>query len=71
MFFSKAPLAMGYVYALEGKLPPESAAALCYAKYVPQWPAGLNRNEKMIPQILRRMPCSSTPSTPWTPSSTW
>ena len=54
VFFSKAPLAMGYVYALEGKLPPESAAALCYTKYVPQWPAGLNRNEKVIPQILRR-----------------
>ena len=54
VFFSKAPLAMGYVYALEGKLPPESAAALCYTKYTPQWPAGLNRNEKMIPQILRR-----------------
>ena len=35
----KHPLAMGYVYALEGKLPPESAAALCYTKYTPQWPA--------------------------------
>ena len=54
VFFSKTPLAMGYVYALEGKLPPESAAALCYPKYTPKWPAGLNKNEKMIPQILRR-----------------
>ena len=54
VFTCKAPLAMGYVYALEGKLPPESAAALCYPKYTPQWPASLHRGEKMIPQILRR-----------------
>ncbi|MEQ2457223.1 polyphosphate kinase 1 [Flavonifractor hominis] len=54
VFLSKSPLAMGYVYALESKLPPESAAALCYDKYTPKWPAGLNRTEKMIPQILRR-----------------
>ena len=54
VFVSKAPLSMGYVYALEGKLPPESAAALCYPKYTPQWPAWLHKGEKMIPQILRR-----------------
>ena len=54
VFRSKAPLAMGYVYALEGKLPPESAAALRYPPYTPQWPAGLVKGEKLIPQILRR-----------------
>ena len=53
-FTCKSPLAMGYVFALEGKLPAESAAALCWPKYVPQWPARLSRTEKMIPQILRR-----------------
>lgn len=54
IFRSKCPLAMDYVYALEGKLPPESAAALCYPPYVPRWPAALARGEKIIPQILRR-----------------
>ena len=54
VFRSKSPLIMGYVYALEGKLPEESAAALCYPPYTPQWPAGLVKGEKLIPQILRR-----------------
>ncbi len=54
VFRSKSPLAMGYVYALEGKLPSESAAALCYPKYVPQWPSDLVQGEKLIPQVLRR-----------------
>ncbi len=54
VFTSKAPLAMGYVYALEGRLPPESAAALCYPPHTPRWPASLYQNERMIPQILRR-----------------
>ena len=54
VFRSKSPLIMGYVYSLEGKLPEESAAALCYPPYTPQWPAGLVKGEKLIPQILRR-----------------
>ncbi len=54
VFRCKAPLTLGYVYALEGKLPPESAAALCYPPYTPRWPLGLTKGEKMIPQILRR-----------------
>ena len=54
VFRSKAPLAMGYVYSLESKLPPESAAALRYPPYTPQWPAGLVKGEKLIPQVLRR-----------------
>ena len=54
VFHSKSPLIMGYIYALEGKLPEESAAALCYPPYPPQWPAGLVKGEKLIPQILRR-----------------
>lgn len=54
VFRCKSPLAMGYVYALESRLPPESAAALCYPPYIPQWSADLARNEKLIPQILHR-----------------
>lgn len=54
VFHSKSPLIMNYVYSLEGKLPQESAAALCYPPYTPQWPAGLVKGEKLIPQILRR-----------------
>ena len=54
VFRSKSPLMMNYVYSLESKLPQESAAALCYPPYTPQWPAGLVKGEKLIPQILRR-----------------
>ena len=54
VFRSKSPLMMNYVYSLEGKLPQESAAALCYPPHTPQWPAGLVKGEKLIPQILRR-----------------
>ena len=35
VFFSKAPLRMGYVFALEGQLPPESRAALCFSALHP------------------------------------
>ena len=54
VFHSKGPLIMSYVYALESKLPQESAAALCYPPHTPQWPAGLVKGEKLIPQVLRR-----------------
>ena len=54
VFCCKAPLAMGYVFALESKLPPESAGALCYPPFQPQWPAALHQGEKLIPQILKK-----------------
>ena len=54
VFRSKSPLMMNYVYSLEGKLPQESSAALCYPPHTPQWPAGLVKGEKLIPQLLRR-----------------
>ncbi len=54
VFHAKGPLNMGYVYSLENKLPQESAAALCYPPHTPQWPAGLAKGEKLIPQVLRR-----------------
>ncbi|MBM6926482.1 polyphosphate kinase 1 [Pseudoflavonifractor phocaeensis] len=54
VFRCKSPLIMNYVYSLESKLPQESATALCYPPYTPQWPAGLVKGEKLIPQILRQ-----------------
>ena len=54
VFCCKAPLAMGYVFSLESKLPPESAGALCYPPFQPQWPAALHQGEKLIPQILKK-----------------
>ncbi|WP_195614889.1 polyphosphate kinase 1 [Intestinimonas butyriciproducens] len=52
-FHSKSPLAMGYVYSLEGQLPGESRAALCYEPFTPKFPMGLSRSEKILPQVLR------------------
>ena len=54
VFRSKSPLVLSYVYALEGLLPEESRTALCYPPFTPKAPAGLARNEKLIPQVLRR-----------------
>ena len=54
VFTCKSPLAMGYVFALENHLPPESASALCYPPYTPQWPGGLRKDEKILPQILKK-----------------
>ncbi|WP_294515331.1 polyphosphate kinase 1 [uncultured Intestinimonas sp.] len=53
VFRSKSPLVLSYVYALEGLLPEESRAALCYPPFSPKAPAGLIRGEKIIPQLLR------------------
>ncbi|SCJ73957.1 Polyphosphate kinase [uncultured Clostridium sp.] len=52
-FHSKSPLAMGYVYSLEGQLPGESRAALCYEPFTPKFPMGLSRSERILPQVLR------------------
>lgn len=46
VFSSRAPLALGYVYALETLLPPETVAALCYPKYTPQWPRELVKGDR-------------------------
>ena len=54
VFRSKSPLALGYVYSLEGQLPEESRAALCYPPFQPRVPVGLSRGEKILPQVLRR-----------------
>lgn len=52
-FHSKSPLAMDYVYSLEGQLPGESRAALCYEPFTPKFPMGLSRSERILPQVLR------------------
>ena len=54
MFRTKAPIDLGYVYALEGKLPAESAAPLCYPPHTPCWPGSLVKGQKLIPQIARK-----------------
>ncbi len=54
VFRSKSPLVLSYVYSLEGLLPEESRTALCYPPFQPCFPASLNREEKILPQVLRR-----------------
>ena len=53
VFFTKSPISLGYVYALEGLLPPESASALCYPPYSPRFPACLEQGMPILPQVLR------------------
>ena len=53
VFFTKAPINMKYVFALEPLLPPESAASLCYPPYSPRFPACLEPNLPVLPQILK------------------
>ena len=54
VFHTEAPIALGYVYALEAKLSPAESAQLCYPVHTPRWPLGLVKGEPLIPQILRR-----------------
>ena len=54
VFRSKAPLSLEYVYSLAALLPPESAAALCDPPYSPRFPACLDPQRPVLPQILRR-----------------
>jgi polyphosphate kinase len=54
MFRTRSPIDLNYVYALEGKLPAESRAALCNPPYTPCWPGTLVKGEKLIPQIARQ-----------------
>lgn len=53
VFKTKAPICLDYVFPLQGKLPPESAAALCYQPFSPCWPCGLLPGEKIMPQVQR------------------
>ena len=68
VFSSRAPLALGYVYALETLLPPETVAALCYPKYTPQWPRELVKGEPDASSFPSGGTCcSTTPSMRWRP----
>lgn len=52
VFYTKAPIDLSYIYEIADILSPESQAALCDVPYTPKWPACLNENEKLIPQLL-------------------
>lgn len=52
VFFSKVPLSLDYLPVLEKHLPP--IPSLRYPTFIPGWPAGLSRDRRMIPQLLRR-----------------
>ena len=54
VFRSRAPLRLDFVEELERRLPPELAAALCWPPHTPRWPAGLDRDQPVLPQVLRR-----------------
>lgn len=49
-----APLAMGYVYALEKALPQDLRQRLTYPPYQPRWPEDLRRGTSMIEQIRQK-----------------
>ena len=54
VFKTKAPISLEYVYSLTSLLPPESVAALCDPPYAPRFPACLDPQKPILPQILRR-----------------
>ncbi len=54
VFRCRAPLVLDFAAELARRLPPEQAAALCYPPHIPRWPAGLDRGQPVLPQVLRR-----------------
>ena len=54
VFRSRAPLSLEYVYSLTSLLPPESVTALCDPPYSPRFPACLDPQRPILPQILQR-----------------
>ena len=54
VFFTKSPIRLDYLFSLSGLLPKESLAALCDAPYIPRFSPALRREEKILPQLLRR-----------------
>ena len=54
VFKSKAPLSLEYVYALTALLSPESTQALCDPPFSPRFPACLDPQRPILPQILAR-----------------
>ena len=54
VFKSKSPLSLEYVYSLTGLLSPESTQALCDPPFSPRFPACLDPQRPILPQILAR-----------------
>ena len=52
VFKSRAPLSLEYVYALTALLSPESTQALCDPPFSPRFPACLDPQRPILPQIL-------------------
>lgn len=71
VFFSKAPLRMGYVFALEGSCPQRAAPPCASRPTPPGPPRPSGRRKKCCPRCCVMTYCSFTPSSPWTPSSIW
>lgn len=54
VYFSDAPLAMQYVFALEKALPPQQLRPLQFVPYQPRWPDGLDKKRSMIEQVQQK-----------------
>lgn len=54
VFRTRAPICLEYVYKLFPLLPPESVTALCDIPYLPRFPACLNPQQSILPQVLER-----------------
>ena len=54
VFKTRAPISLEYVYSLTSLLPPESVTALCDPPYSPRFPACLDPQRPILPQILQR-----------------
>ena len=54
VFKSRTPLCLEYVYSLTSLLSPESAQALCDPPFSPRFPACLDPQRPILPQILAR-----------------
>ena len=54
VFKSKSPLSLEYVYSLTALLSPESTQALCDPPFSPRFPACLDPQRPILPQILAR-----------------
>ena len=54
VYISSAPLIMSYVFTLQEKLSPASARALSYPRFEPQPSPAVQKNERMIDQVLKK-----------------
>lgn len=54
LYYSKTPLRMKYVFAIEDQLDPKTALAACYRKFSPQPSRDFDMAREIIPQILEK-----------------